>query len=45
MKRKPMTKTESARLGRQKSPWGRGPHCQTTRAAMSHARYVAKGKK
>jgi hypothetical protein len=40
----PMTPAQAARKAKAKSPWALGPHCPTTRAAMSHARYVAKRK-
>jgi hypothetical protein len=40
----PMPPSEAARRAKTASPWSRGPHCHTTRAAMSHARYVAKRK-
>lgn len=39
------TKATAGRIGRTKSPWNRGPMCDTKRALGSYKAYKAEGKR
>lgn len=38
------SRAESGRRGKNRSPWGKDPHCATPAAKISHIHYRQKGK-